>query len=125
MIHLIIYLYFIPPTPELVYQECVDQGILCPDIVTRQACLETGYFRSYNSTERNNLFGMRHKSKIKEGNKMGYYKYDNWRESVKDYKRFISRRHRIGETYYEFLNRIGYAEAEDYEYKLKLIRWNN
>lgn len=121
MIGLIIWFYLMPNRYN-VEEFVTKQGLLCPEIVTKQALLETGHFTSYNCRERNNLFGMRHSSQINGDNPMGYFVYDNWMESIEHYKRSISVRHRIGETYYEFLERIGYAEAGNYIELLKQIK---
>jgi hypothetical protein len=123
MIKLIVFLYLLHPTPERVYYECINQGLLHSDIVTSQAIVETGHFKSYNCTKRNNLFGLLHKSNITESNPNGYYKFDSWRESVTAYRDKVQYRLRDNEDYYLFLKRIGYAEAEGYIKLLKQIRW--
>lgn len=109
------------PNEKKVESYCNSSSLICPDIVTAQAVIETGHFKSYNCINRNNLFGMRHKSQISKDNPMGYFSYNNWKESVDHYKRNISVRHRIGETYFNFLKRIGYAEDTSYIRKLKSI----
>lgn len=121
MIGLIIWLYLMPNKYSV--EEFVKrQGVICPDIVTKQVILETGHFTSYNCINRNNLFGLRHRSNVSPENPMGYYAFEHWTESVIAYKKWISKRHRIGETYYEFLERIGYAEAGNYINLLKQIK---
>lgn len=118
MIGLIIW-YFLMPNKYSVENECKQIGLLCPNIVTKQIKLETGHFKSKNCKVRNNLTGMRHKSNITKDNPMGYFIYDHWTESIKHYKENISVRHRIGESYYDFLIRMGYAEDKSYINKLK------
>lgn len=114
--------WFALPTKGAVLEECQRQGLVRPDIVTKQAILETGNFSSDNCIYRNNLFGMRHKSQITKDNPYGYFKYDHWKESVTHYKTNISSRHIIGEDYYLFLERIGYAEAKNYTEILRIIK---
>lgn len=120
MIKLLFYLYMLPPipdlkpTPELVYQECLDQGLLFPEIVTRQAILETGHFKSYSCRVRHNLFGLTKP-------KGGYFEFSNWKESVTAYKTKVQYKYKGGD-YYMFLDRIGYASAENYIKTLKRIK---
>lgn len=84
-----------------------------PKIVYTQAILETGWFTSKGCTRDNNLFGL-YKGKH-------HKKYDHWKESVRDYKKFISSKYRPHEDYYMFLKRIKYAEDPNYNSKLKQI----
>ena len=78
-----------------------------PKIVAAQALLETGYFSSRVCLENHNLFGLR-----KPGNGQ-YYSFDTWEESVKAYRDYVQYKYNGGD-YYEFLDRIGYAENPDY-----------
>ena len=78
-----------------------------PQIVVAQALLETGYFTSRVCLENNNLFGLRRPS---NGN---YYTFSSWEESVKAYKDYVQYKYKGG-NYYDFLNKIGYAEDENY-----------
>jgi flagellum-specific peptidoglycan hydrolase FlgJ len=80
------------------------------DIVMAQAKLETGNFQSDLVRTHQNIFGM------KKGK--SYRKYSHWTECVADYKVKISSRY-TGGDYYEFLERIGYAENPNYS---KLLR---
>lgn len=121
MIGLIIW-YFLIPNEYNVKEYIEEKNLICSDIVIKQAILETGHFKSYNCIKRNNLFGLRHSSNITNENPYGYYTFKNWRESVDAYKKWISKKHKIGETYYEFLERIGYAEADNYIKLLKQIK---
>ena len=84
-----------------------------PKIVYAQAILETGWFTSKGCTKDNNLFGL-YKGKH-------HKKYDHWKESVRDYKKFISSKYKPNEDYYMFLKRINYAEDPNYNSKLKQI----
>ena len=85
-----------------------------PRIVIAQALLETGYFTSRVCLENNNLFGLR---RPKDG---GYYEFDNWEESVKAYRDYVQYKYKGGD-YYQFLQRIGYAEDPDYVTKVRQI----
>ena len=90
-----------------------------------QAIVESGHFQSYNCIVRNNLFGLRNRKNISESNPMGYYVFDHWTQSVTAYKKMIAKRHRIGEDYYSFLKRIGYAEEKKYISILKKINYGS
>ena len=72
-----------------------------PHIVLAQSKLESGNYKSKLTKTHNNIFG------IKRGNK--YKKYKNYIECIADYKRLISSRYKGGD-YYEFLDKIKYAE---------------
>ena len=91
-----------------------QQGVSHPRIVIAQALLETGYFTSRVCIENNNLFGLR---RPKDG---GYYEFDNWEESVKAYRDYVQYKYQGGD-YYQFLQRIGYAEDPDYVTKVRQI----
>lgn len=78
-----------------------------PQIVAAQALLETGYFTSRVCLENNNLFGLRRPSNG------SYYTFNSWEESVKAYKDYVQYKYKGG-NYYDFLNRIGYAEDGSY-----------
>ena len=86
-----------------------------PEIVYAQALLETGHFKSKGCTRDNNLFGL-YNSRKKQ-----YYKFNHWAESVEAYKDWIQYRYKPPNDYYEFLQRIGYAEDPNYITKLKQI----
>ena len=111
IIKLIIYLYFLPPTPKDVLEECKKVGIKHPEIVVKQSILETGWYKHYKY---NNLFGL-YNSRTHD-----YYRFDSWRESVQGYKDLVQYRYESGD-YYEWLTKIGYAEDPRYIWKLKNI----
>jgi uncharacterized FlgJ-related protein len=72
-----------------VYKEIRKHNIEFSDIVFCQAILESGHFKSKIAKNNNNLFGMRHPNKRKTESRGSRYKYaifDNWQDSVKDYK---------------------------------------
>lgn len=72
-----------------VYKEIRKHNIEFSDIVFCQAILESGHFKSKIANNNNNLFGMRHPKKRITKSKGSRYKYaifDNWQDSVSDYK---------------------------------------
>lgn len=87
-----------------------------PDIVRAQAILETGHFRSIVFKKYNNLFG------LYNSRKKDYYKFNHWTESVLGYLNFIQYRYKPPNDYYQFLQKIGYAEDSLYISKLKSIQ---
>jgi len=102
-----------------VQQEIYESDILYPEIVFRQAILETGWFECENcSMDHNNLFGFCYKKK--------YLEFDDWKESVAYYSRW-QKRHFKGNTdnpeeYYQFLEDIGFATNPKYVERLKGVR---
>ena len=107
---------FLAQTPEeglmdaLLYYE-----VKHPDIVYAQALLETGRFTSPLCVKHNNLFGLYNSSKE------DYYIFNHWAESVEAYVKFVQYKYKPPNDYYEFLDRIGYAEDSNYVSKLKEI----
>lgn len=100
---------------DQVYEALLYHNILHPEIVLAQAILETGHFKSVGYTEHNNLFGL-YNSKKGE-----YFKFNHWSESIQAYKDMVEYRYKPHQTYYEFLDRIGYATDPYYIIKLKQI----
>jgi len=96
----------------LLKKEIKKNNIKFPDTVYAQARLETGNFTSKYFKERNNLFGFRARN--------GYMYFRDWKESVVFYARWQKKYYRSGEDYFEFLTRIGYAEA-DSVYKKRIL----
>ena len=100
---------------ENLYNELVAQGVDFPKIVTAQALLETGHFKSYACLQQNNLFGLR-------DNKGKYMSFPHWTDAVAAYKKYIQRyNHPVPEDYYAYLQELGYAEDPQYIDKLKQI----
>lgn len=100
---------------ENLYNELVAQGVDFPEIVTAQAILETGHFKSYACLQQNNLFGLR-------DNKGKYMSFLHWTDAVAAYKKYIQRyNHPVPEDYYVYLQELGYAEDPQYINKLKQI----
>lgn len=85
-----------------------------PKIVVAQALLETGYFTSNVCVNYNNLFGLRRPT---DGS---YYRFNNWEESVRAYRDYVQYKYHGGD-YFQFLDRIGYAEDPAYINKVRSI----
>ena len=104
-------------TIEGLYKACDYYEIQQPDIVVAQAILETGFFKSDLCLKQHNLFG------LFNSRTMDFYSFDHWTESVKAYRDKVQYRYQDGD-YYDWLERIGYAEDSLYVSKLKNIRIN-
>lgn len=86
-------------TPEAVRTYCEEIGIKHPDIVTKQATLETGGFTCTEcSLDHNNIFGFRYKKK--------YLIFDTWKQSCDYYLKWQSKYYKEQSNYYDFLNCI-------------------
>jgi len=101
---------------DSVFNYICEVGIKHPNIVMRQAIVETGWFKSNFLMSRNNLFGFRAKN---------YLIFKTWKESVVYYKNWQEKRYtNMNEDYYTFLVRIKYATASGYTAYLKKIKFN-
>lgn len=101
-------------------------GVIHIDEVYNQALLETGNFTSKNCIERNNLLGLvAGNSKSNKSNPNGYYIFNHWTESILGYVTMVQYKIKSGEDYYDFLERIGYAEDSEYINKLKKMNNGN
>ncbi len=99
---------------DSVYAYILKADIKHPEIVLRQAILETGWFQSKHLMKRNNLFAFRSTKK--------YMWFDTWQESIEYYKRWQDANYtNPEENYYSFLVRIKYARTTDYIKTLKQI----
>ena len=106
--------YFLDkPAKECLMDGLIFHNIHHPEIVYAQAILETGAFRSSGCRNKNNLFGLMKKGKLR--------RFSHWNESIICYKERIQSRYREGEDYYAFLKRIHYAEDPTYVDKLRQI----
>ena len=104
--------------PQEVADYIYASEVLYPEIVLRQAILETGWFKSKYLMNLNNLFGFR-------GNG-AYLKFNSWQESVDYYVKWQKRRYtNKNEDYYRFLVRIRYARSQAYISHLKNIKLRN
>lgn len=100
---------------EVLYKTLVHYEFPEPAIITAQAVLETGNFKSRLCNNNNNLFGLYNSKKLE------YYKFDSWISCIFAYKKFILNKYKDGEDYYGFLHKIGYAEDPKYIDKVKSI----
>lgn len=100
---------------EVLYNTLKHYNFPSPAIITAQAILESGNFKSRLCVEHNNLFGL-YNSRQK-----AYFKFDSWISCVFAYKDYILNKYEKGEDYYHFLNRIGYAEDPNYIEKVKKL----
>lgn len=102
-----------PITLRKVFAEILKNKILYPHIVLSQAVLETGYFSSRVCWEENNLFGLRKRNGE-------YYRFARWEDSVKAYRDYVQYKYKGGD-YFQFLDRIGYAEDKNYTLKVRVV----
>jgi len=87
------------PTPQKVYEYCIQQDILYPEIVTAQAIWETGWFNCDNcSLDKNNLFG------FTTGGP--YLEFEDWKSSIDYYKYWQDKFYDGERNYYDFLSCI-------------------
>ena len=78
-----------PFTEKNLAQELKKQGVMYPDVALAQSMLETGHFKSNVFLDNNNLFGMKHprqRPTLSKGPNRGHASFNNWQDSVKDYK---------------------------------------
>jgi len=120
------------PNQREVYEELVRLDVKFPDIVLAQTILESGNFSSKVAKQNNNLFGMR-MPKVREttaiGQRYGYARYYNWKESVKDYKLWqealLKKYPNMTRGQYKsYINRI-YSTGKNYISKINLIIQKN
>lgn len=93
---------------------CEFFGIKYPKIVTAQAILESGNFKSRVFQKYNNPFGLYNSCK------KDYYKFNHWTDAILAYQTMIEYKYKEGD-YYKFLKDIGYAEDSNYIRKVKAI----
>lgn len=97
-------------------------GIKHPEIVFRQAMVESGHLSSDIFKENNNLFGMKFPRKrptFATGENRGHAKYTSWRQSIRDIALWQQIYYNGTENYYTFLKRIGYATSQTYINQIK------
>jgi len=103
-------------TADEVFQYICEKKIAHPDIVIRQAILETGWFKAPFLMSRNNIFGFRSKK---------YLHFNSWKACVDYYKKWQDKRYKDpNEDYYKFLLRVKYATSV-YPSRLKRVRYDN
>lgn len=104
------------PTADEVFQYICEKGIAHPEIVIRQAILESGWFKAPFLMSRNNIFGFRSKN---------YLSFKSWRDCVDYYKQWQDKRYKDpNEDYYAFLVRVKYA-VRSYPTHLKKVKYDN
>lgn len=94
-----------------------------PHIVISQARLESGNYKSNIATKNNNLFGMkmpRQRKTTATCKKNGYAYYENWIESVKDYKIWQDK-YAKNMTEEEYLSYLSDKYSEDSNYVRKIL----
>ena len=117
-------------SPQRLRELLVLLDVPDPDMIFKQAKLETGWFTSRVFKEGRNLFGM-HLSRVRETTASGYIiadnnrkvsKYDTWVDSVLDFVLYLEYYESLGydiHNYDEFLTLSGYCESEGYVNLLK------
>lgn len=138
IIVLILLLFFISPNISMVNREYTHQDfteittlndtilyyallhyeVKHPRAVLAQAKLESGNFKSSLFKRHNNFLGL-YNSRRRE-----YFKFSHWTECILAYKNMVEYKLKEGEDYYQFLTRIGYAEAPNYVDLVKRIENN-
>lgn len=93
---------------------CEYYGVKYPSIVTAQAILESGNFKSQVFKKYNNPFGLYNSATE------SYYKFNHWTDAILAYQTMIEYKYKGGD-YYSFLDSIGYATDQDYIRKVKAI----
>jgi hypothetical protein len=104
------------PTADEVFQYLCEKGIAHPEIVIRQAILETGWFKAPFLMSRNNIFGFRTRQ---------YMSFPSWQACADYYKQWQDKRYKDpSEDYYKFLVRVRYA-VSSYPTHLKKVKYDN
>jgi hypothetical protein len=97
---------------ELLFSFIKQCNIKFPEIVLKQAILESGNFTSHIFRENNNLFGMKVSSSrptTHRGEHLNHAYYSSWEESVLDYALWqasFARKINTIDQYYQFLDEI-------------------
>ena len=103
---------------SILYLALVHYEVKYPKAVLAQAKLESGNYTSSHYRNRNNFLGL-YNSRRRE-----YFKFNHWSECILAYKDMVEYKLREGEDYYQFLDRIGYAENPNYIRLVKQIENN-
>jgi hypothetical protein len=108
------------------YEQIILSGVKFPEIVFAQAVLESAHFKSSLFTRASNLFGMKVPTKREStaiGSTNGYSKYENWHESIYDYKLWqeflFSKRGELSKTEYFAYLKKWYAADTKYVTKVQ------
>ena len=103
---------------SILYDALIHYEVRYPKSVLAQAKLESGNYTSYVYKTKNNFLGL-YNSKEKD-----YYEFEHWTQCIIAYKKLVEYKLKEGENYYDFLERIGYAEDPAYVDKVKTIESN-
>lgn len=111
---------------DSVYNYILELNIKHPDIVFRQARIESGNFKSKVFKDNNNMFGFKKAYKrpnTQIGTNRGYATYNSWQECVVDYALYqtYSAKGLDEDAYKEFLGR-NYAEDPEYINKISKVK---
>ena len=107
---------------DSVYQYILFLNIKHPEIVFKQAKIESGNFKSKVFRENNNMFGMKipyKRANIAGGENLGYAVYNNWQESIIDYALYQTYTAK-GMNKEQYIQHLGASYAEDPDYKSKV-----
>lgn len=96
---------------------CEYYGVKYPRVVTAQAILESGNFKSELFRKYNNPFG------IYNSKKKDYFKFKHWTDAIVAYISMVEYKYRGGD-YYKFLEELPYAKDKKYIDKVKAIESN-
>lgn len=96
---------------------CEYYGVKYPRVVTAQAILESGNFKSELFRKYNNPFG------IYNSKKKDYFKFKHWTDAIVAYISMVEYKYRGGD-YYKFLEGLPYAKDKKYIDKVKAIESN-
>lgn len=101
---------------EVLYKTLEHYEFPHPEIITAQAILETGDFKSRLCKTKNNIFG------LYNSRELNYFRFDSWISCVFAYKKYILDGRYDGEQcFYQYLQDIGYAEDSLYIPKVRHI----
>ena len=107
---------------DSVYQYILFLNIKHPEVVFKQAKIESGNFKSKVFRENNNMFGMKipyKRANIVGGENLGYAVYNNWQESIIDYALYQTYSAK-GMNKEQYIQHLGASYAEDPDYKSKV-----
>lgn len=108
---------------DSVYYWIESLNIQHPEVVIKQAKIESGNFTSKIYQENNNMFGMKkvyNRPTTQVDTKNGYGVYESWQMCVIDYALYQSWVLGKKVTKEEYINKLGKSYAEDPNYKSKI-----
>lgn len=100
---------------SILYLALIYYEVKHPKTVLAQAKLESGNYTSNLCAEGNNFLGL-YNSRRKE-----FFRFDHWTDCIIAYKEMVEYKLLDKENYYDFLERIGYAEASNYVQVVKQV----